>query len=232
METQSIISGRLYLSTEINLPLVDDACWKKKALIDFSIKLENNFFPCPFGRKAWVKKSILYLFCEKQHFNEYDDFLSGMKAFTCFVKTKKIKDRILSPLVTFFSGDFYQRSKQHDAGWSALNYIHRYDPLPWPKDIPLSPEDNKWSFCFNGVQLFINMSSYEHKILHSRNLGRHLTFVINPRENFDIVANLKSKGGRKIREKIRTKVSIYNCGIVSKELGFYLSAVCGMFFNV
>jgi FPC/CPF motif-containing protein YcgG len=35
------------------------------------------------------------------------------------------------------------------------------------------------------------------------------------------VFTLKSKGGRKIREKIRTKVSIYNCGIVSKELGFY-----------
>jgi FPC/CPF motif-containing protein YcgG len=26
---------------------------------------------------------------------------------------------------------------------------------------------------------------------------------------------------RKIREQIRSKVSIYNCGIVSKELGFY-----------
>lgn len=43
------------------------------------------------------------------------------------------------------------------------------------------------------------MSFKHHYDLKSRNLGKNLTFIINPRENFDFVAS--GKKGTKIRKK-------------------------------
>ena len=58
-------------------------------------------------------------------------------------------------------------------------------------------------------------------IKQAKALGYFLTFVINPRENFDVVASIKNKSGRRIRENIRSRVEAYNNGVVPKELGFY-----------
>lgn len=65
------------------------------------------------------------------------------------------------------------------------------------------------------------MSSKQHKLLRNRNLGDFLTFVINPRENFDIVASNKTQSGIRTRENIRARVKTYNNGLCPKELGFY-----------
>lgn len=53
---------------------------------------------------------------------------------------------------------------------------------------------------------FFNVSCPHHKILKNRNLGDFITFVINPRENFDYVAPKNSEKGRKIRKTIRDRV--------------------------
>ncbi|WP_218883679.1 YqcI/YcgG family protein [Burkholderia guangdongensis] len=82
-------------------------------------------------------------------------------------------------------------------------------------------KNHEWSFCFNGIQLFVNISSADHKILRSRNLGRHLTLVINPRENFDAVASVHTRSGRLVRERIRSRIAEFNGGLLPPELGFY-----------
>ncbi|MGI2029918.1 YqcI/YcgG family protein [Endozoicomonas acroporae] len=121
----------------------------------------------------------------------------------------------------FFSQDYDNYKKQHETGWDALNWVHSKDLSPWPSTMPSNPDSPEWSFCFNNIQLFINISSSDHKLLQSRNLGSCLTFVINARENFDVVANGKTKSGRLVRNQIRDRVRTFNNGLIPKELGFY-----------
>lgn len=195
--------------------------WKQKSWRQFSIKMLDPEFPCLFSKRAWSSKSIRFLFCEKHEDNEYDDFLYGLLQYSDYINCTELKKRLFSPLVVFFSPEFITDKTQHEVGWDALNWVHARDVKPWPNDIPKDPESVDWSFCFNNIQFFINMSVKDHRILRNRNLGSHLTFVINARENFDAVANGNTKGGILMRERIRERVKDYNGGVVPSELGFY-----------
>lgn len=141
--------------------------------------------------------------------------------FTNFVISNEQENIYLSPLVVIFSEEVYLKGPQHKIGWELLNWIHERDIEPWPNEIPTDPNDSNWTFCFNGVPLFINISSSDHKVLLSRNLGKDLYFIINPRANFDYVASVETKSGKLIRQQIRTRVAEYNSEEASKFLGFY-----------
>ena len=177
-------------------------------------------FPCPFGQKSWAKGSTLFLFVKEP--NDFSNLLRGMIEYTNFTKSTPIDNRILCPLVVFFcdTGQF-ARSERYTIAWNALEWIHIHDPEKWPDEIPDDPDNPAWCFCFNGVQLFINMSSGEHKRLRNRNLCDFMTLAINPRENFDAVASLNTRQGRLLRENIRRRLEKYNNGFVPPELGFY-----------
>lgn len=195
--------------------------WKRKAWRQFSIKLHDSEFPCIFSKSAWKAKSIKFVFCEKRKDSEYLDFLHGLVSYSDYINDTPLSKRLLSPLVVFFSPEYYINKNQHETGWEALNWAHARDSKPWPENISVSPEDAEWTFYFNGIQFFINMSTQNHRILRNRNLGAHLTFVINARENFDAVANGNTKAGRQLREHIRERVREYNGGVFPSELGFY-----------
>lgn len=215
------IPGRIYLLRQICFNYVSNQNWRKGAMQEFAEIVGHRGFPCLFGQKARRIETIQYLFCEKREFNQHADFFSGLMEYTKLVKETMLKERIFCPLVVFFSEDFYVEGQQHRAGWEAINWIYQSDPEVWPSNVSRDTENPSWSFCFNGVQLFINISSGDHKILRSRNLGKHLVLVINPRQNFDLVANAGTKSGRLIREKIRLRVAKFNNDVVPKELGFY-----------
>ncbi len=197
------------------------SAWQRAVCADFALRFEDDSFPCPFARKAWRDGTTRFAFSNVPPHDEHDDALLIFKEFTDFIKSVELHDRLFCPLVVFFSIDPTDHRSFHEVGWSVLNWLHRTDPLPWPAAIPLSPQDPKWSFCFNGVPLFINMSSPDHRRMRSRNLGRALTFIVNPRENFDAVASLQTKSGKLVRQNIRRRVEHYNDGLVPHELGFY-----------
>jgi FPC/CPF motif-containing protein YcgG len=214
-------SGTLYPQTDVYFSYDSLKLWQKAALDDFSARLGNELFPCLFGCRAWKSSSIFFLFCESRRSDDFSDFLSGLTEYTDYVLKTELRERLFSPLVAFFEMGFTSGSSQHSVGWSALNWAHQRDMAPWPDSIPMDPNDPDWCFCFNNVQLFINMSTNDHRILRNRNLGQFLTLVINPRENFDAVASVNTKSGRLVRDRIRSRVSDYNGGIVPAELGFY-----------
>jgi uncharacterized protein len=214
--------GRLHEGAQISFSDLDSTSWQYEALSDFNARVEDDTFPCLFSKKAFKRGSLLYLFCRKRQGNKFIDLLLGLLEYTQFVRETPLSERLFSPLIVFLSDELRgDGESQHDMGWSALNWLHRYDPMPWPKGVPIDPQEPEWCFCFNGVQLFVNMSSGDHKQLRSRNLGRQLKFVINPRENFDSVASAHTKSGRLVRQRIRSRISTYNNGFVPQELGFY-----------
>lgn len=216
-----IAPSRLVAQRDLDTPVIAPGSWHADAVKDFTERLGRDDFPCLFARRAWNSCSILFLFCGRDEAGGFRDFLAGLTEFTRFVKDTALADRLFSPLVVFFETDVEHVADQHAIGWDALNWVHERDPAPWPSGISRSPDDPDWCFCFNGVQLFVNMSSTAHTVLRSRNLGARLTFVINPRENFDAVASIHTKSGRLVRDRIRSRVAAYNDGAVPEELGFY-----------
>jgi uncharacterized protein len=221
-EKQGPFFGRICQQREIEGQAFHAQDWRRQALDDFLAILRNDGFPCLFGRKAQKEASIRFLFCQQLQSGNYANFLSGLTQYTTFVRETPLADRLFAPLIIFFEEQFTGGlPQQHQIAWQALNWVHDRDPAAWPGSVPLDPEHPDWCFCFNGVQLFVNISSADHKLLRSRNLGRFLTLVINPRENFDEVASVHTRSGRLIRERIRSRIAEFNDGVVPSELGFY-----------
>lgn len=190
------------------------------AVEGFKSTLDEADFPCLFARKAQKQESIRFLFVRENCLEQ--DLVDGVSQYLRFVKNTELKERLYSPLVVFFQNSFVGDLKaEHEFAWRAIQQLHENDAYSWPEDIATSPDSPEFTFCFQGIQLFINISCPSHSSMRSRNLGRQVTLVINPRENFDHVAGAHSVSGLKIREKIRNRVQQFNDGLSPPTLGFY-----------
>ncbi|WJV62685.1 YqcI/YcgG family protein [Pectobacteriaceae bacterium C52] len=224
-----ITAGKLHQQSDIQMIAKDylpgqmQEDWSIKAYSEFNNILNNGHFPCLFGRHAFKNTSLIFTFVTQQ--NPQSDLINSMMNYTKFVRDVPVKQRLYSPLVLFFEKqDFQCLAQEHAFAWSQLQMIHDNDPANWPDNIPSEPDNHLWSFCFNGIELFINISCPHHLKLKSRNLGNHIVFIINPRKNFDILASNQDEKGIKVRERIRNRVCNYNNGIVPDELGFFGSS--------
>ncbi|MFT2158456.1 YqcI/YcgG family protein [Pseudomonas putida] len=194
--------------------------WTFKTIEHFRSILANPEFPCLFGRKAVNGETCHILFARAEQLA--DDIAQGLANYVRTVAPIAPKQRIGSPLVVFLeTAAGSSLAEQQALAWKVLRGVHARDPHPWPQGIPADPDDTGWSFCYAGMPLFINMNFPGHQQMKSRNLGQHITFVINPRENFDEVANANTESGKRIRERIRERVHHYNDGVVPDTLGFF-----------
>lgn len=183
-------------------------------------KIIDGDFPCIFAKKANKNKTIQWLFCELSD-KQKEFFLKGVIDYTNFVKNTEPEERLLYPLIVVIQNNSPNLEEEHKLAWEFIQYLIDNEPKQWLKDIPKNPNDYKWCLCFNEVQLFINISSSKHLKFRSRNLGKNICLVINPRQIFDIVAPLGKSKGVKIREKIRERVEVYNGFPAPQELGFF-----------
>lgn len=194
--------------------------WTYKTIQHFKGVLANPDFPCLFGRKAVAAETCHILFARAEHLA--DDMAKGLADYVVNIRHVPVKQRIGSPLVVFLeTASEMTLADQQALAWKVLRGVHARDPHPWPQAIPIDPDDSGWSFCYGGMPLFINMNFPGHRQMKSRNLGPHITFVINPRENFDEVANADTESGKRIRARIRERVRHYNEGVVPDTLGFF-----------
>lgn len=204
------------ISTRSNLALDD---WRMRFFNQFRENLNKLDFPCLFGRKAYQLGQCKILFVgSKGEKLVIEHLLQGFLQYTEFVKNTNIEERLLYPMIVFVQFQNVQLSKQHAYAWEILQILHENDPNCWPETIPSDPESPNWSFCFNGIELFINISAPSHLLMKSRNLAESIVLVVNPRENFDKVANVKELSGQKIRQKIRDRVCKYNQGFMPETL--------------
>ncbi|HHY9940794.1 TPA: YqcI/YcgG family protein, partial [Escherichia coli] len=160
------------------------------------------------------------VFLSKQ--NAIHDILSALTELTHRVKTVPKVDRIYTPLLCVFKDtNFHSIEKEQEFAWRTLQEIHNNDIMEWPNLIPKDPDNSQWTFCFNEIELFINISCPNHNHVKSRNLGDNIVFVINPRAHFDIVASMNDPKGLKVRQTIRERSKKYNNGLEPITLGFY-----------
>lgn len=198
--------------------------WGHSVLNDLTHTLsDDNAFPCTFARHAFKSGQLHYLFTgspfDKQarlrvrkgllQYLTHMDGLSGI-------------EESMQALIIFFEPDVSPLSADayHQRAWMIMQDWIDHDPLPWPQDIPLDPNMSFWSLCFRGVPLFVNVSSPAQQIRRSRNIGRSLALVTQPRAGFDRVAGNTAKGN-KMRHYIRKLMHEYDGIPAPEELGTY-----------
>ncbi|HBT4579410.1 TPA: YqcI/YcgG family protein [Klebsiella pneumoniae] len=181
---------------------------------------EGKDFPCLFGKHAWKLKSVLFVFLSKQ--NAIHDILSSLTELTHRVKTVPKEDRIYTALLCVFEyTNFHSTEKEQEFAWRTLQEIHYNDIMEWPNFIPKVPDNSQWSFSFNDVELFINISCPNYNHVKGRNPGDNIVIVINPGAHFDIVASMNDPKVLKVRQTIRERSKKYNNGLEPITLGFY-----------
>ncbi|RPE03644.1 YqcI/YcgG family protein [Candidatus Pantoea deserta] len=194
--------------------------WKTEGFRDIAFRLADREFPCLFARHAWKSETLLFGLISQQATEK--DLLAVMQQFVHRTKTLPEEARLYSPLILIFErSGLHTLAEAQQFAWQQLQFLHDNDTHSWPEHIPENPQDSAWSFCFGGVELFVNISCPGHSRLRSRNLGKRAVLIINPRPHFDILASQRDPKGIKIREKIRHRVCNYNNGYVPSELGFY-----------
>lgn len=202
-----------------------DGCdWHRTVLGNIKARLvDDQEFPCIFGRSAIRKGILKFIFVESVDPAGIRHLADGLVEYVECSKGWDGNLNTASPLVVAFSLDAIRDGSwadYHAFGWSVLQKLHEIDPMPWPQDVATDPHSPSWSMCFNGMQLFCNMSHPAHKVRRSRNLGAHFLFVINPRERFDVVAG-NNPTGRKVRNNIRDRIAGYDGVPRSLQLGSY-----------
>lgn len=203
----------------------DGVAWHGAVYEDLAARLSPpSDFPCTFSQNAFRRGLLQLSFVDApgaagfaQGAADLADYVAECRGWDGRVDSAK-------PLLMVFSGRATAGADTLEAqqalGWQALHDWHRTDPAPWPEGVSTDPEAPFWSFCYAGMQLFVNMSCPAHVHRQSRNLGRHLTLVVNPRERFDVVAGATPEGA-KLRAKIRARSALYDGMAHSDLLGSY-----------
>ncbi|SFN75802.1 YqcI/YcgG family protein [Xenorhabdus japonica] len=197
--------------------------WHHAVFRDIESRLSDVDFPCVFSKRAFRKNLLKFIFIENFDTSGVQHLGNGIKE---YVEISKNWDGDLNtayPLIVAFSQsviDAQSVDDYHAFGWKVLQNLHYIDSVPWPENVSKDPNSSSWSMCFNGMQLFCNMSSPANQVRRSRNLGKHFILVINPRERFDIVAG-DTPAGRRVRFNIRDRIDKYDGLPRSLQLGSY-----------
>jgi uncharacterized protein len=201
---------------------VGEKDWRVSAHRELTGTISREHFPCPFAQKSLQLGSQWFVFLESLEVPQVELLRVSLLDFLHVSQSASGKHRLLLPLVVMVRPQDPARSldEDHRLGWSALQYLHDHDVSDWPSDVPLAPDHHLWSFCFGGVQLFVNFSSPAHEERRSRNLGRSMAFVINARKNFDVVAGNNPEGAA-VRRRIRSRIALYDGQPYGEELGTY-----------
>ncbi len=108
----------------------------------------------------FCNKGILFLFID----DKQSLLLNGLMEYISFVKNTPIKNRLTNPLVIFFKQKFDTLEKEHVFAWKQIQFLHDNDTQPYPSHIPLDTDSPQWCFCFQDIELFINVSCPHHDI--------------------------------------------------------------------
>lgn len=212
-----------YLVTQEKLESYSNSqSWMRKAKDDFYMRLTNKQFPCLFALNAFCNKGILFLFID----DKQSLLLNGLMEYISFVKNTPIKNRLTNPLVIFFKQKFDTLEKEHVFAWKQIQFLHDNDTQPYPSHIPLDTDSPQWCFCFQDIELFINVSCPHHDMYKNRNLGAYIAFVINPRENFDFVASgSKKKVALELESELEKGLKIIIMVVFQKSWDFLVMKI-------
>jgi FPC/CPF motif-containing protein YcgG len=165
-------------------------------------------FPCYFGVQSEADGDALYTFVDSTTgkdalFALRDTLLEYLEVFDDYSER--------CSLVTFFAPDPDARTEAdyHERLWHVLQFLHVYDPEPWPADIPTDPEDPYFEWSFGGEPFFPTCRAPFHTKRPSRRnpVGMEITF--QPRAVFEGVT-ADTAAGQAARDVIQGRLEDYD----------------------
>jgi len=203
----------LIAQSDLAAPAYAGPDWHRDVLADLAQSLTPpSDFPCTFSQNAFRRGLIRLIFVEGAGPAALTALRADLAAYIAQARRWDGQVNSAHPLVVAFSQAAVPPTDlagYHAFGWRILQDWHDNDPAPWPDDVARDPAVPFWSMCFDGMQLFVNMSAPAHVRRRSRNLGRHFLFIVNPRERFDVVAGETAEGAR-VRSVIRARAEAYD----------------------
>ena len=193
--------------------------WANDCLSTLGSRIDDESYPCFYARSARLVARFVEVPIEQaapligRFIEEYLQLIGSIN---------NLRERAYVLLVVFFPPttapapmtDYWQ------GFWGAVGELLDGDPCEWPSSIPFDPETPNWSFCFGGVPIFINVNTPAHHRRRSRNLGRSLTLIFQPREGLDLVSPPDWRGDG-IRTEIRARITNYDSLPASPDLASY-----------
>ena len=198
--------------------------WRLDAYREFDQTIHDSHFPCFFAPVADRKNTLRFTFLDSDRIEDLEMFAGATSLYLDEVRTiekKSVKEAAFQILTAFVrTPERMSLEEEQRLAWKLLARLHELDEEEWPQNIPMNPSDPRWSFCWGGVPLFINISASGHRQRRSRRLAGHLALVIQPRDAFDSIAG-DTREGHRLREEIRNRVLAYDGLPASPLLGTY-----------
>lgn len=198
--------------------------WRARAWSEFRDVIYDPAFPCFFAPIADRRGTLRYTFVEDTGEENLAHLEAALRAYLDEVRRverRSVPDAAYHLLVVFVhTPPDLALAREQDLGWELIARLHLRDREEWPEHVTRDPEDRHWSFCWDGVPLFVNISASAHRERRSRRLGGHLALVIQPRDAFDTIAG-DTPRGRQVRAQIRARIETYDGMPASPRLGTY-----------
>jgi FPC/CPF motif-containing protein YcgG len=192
--------------------------WEKIAAYNFRRRMmgRDTFFPCIFGVDALRKATLRFAFIS--HNRDRPRELAA--ALRDFVGLAPRLGRRTS-LVVFFEevGAARTLEEYRDQFWALLQSVHDLDIDPWPDDIAMDPDHEKWEFAFAGMPMFVVVNTPAHRHRSSR-YSECFMVTFQPRFVFaDITED--TPHGKNARTIIRNRLRSYDDVPASPLLGSF-----------
>ncbi|SFG54037.1 hypothetical protein SAMN04488063_2353 [Halopelagius inordinatus] len=174
-------------------------------------------FPCFFGAQSVRDGDPLYTVVPS---TTDKDALFGLRdALVEYLDVYRDHSDAAS-LVAFFRPPEreFSESDYHETLWHVLQFLHVYDPEPWPEGIPTDPDDSRWEFCFGGEPMFPTCRApfYDDRKSRYSPVGLEITF--QPRTLFEGITH-DTDAGREAREVIQGRLESYDGVCPHADLG-------------
>jgi FPC/CPF motif-containing protein YcgG len=186
--------------------------WLLQSYASFREVLLTPGYPCHFGAEAERQGELFYTYVAQRHIEHLPVTLGE------FLRQRMHK----SNLVVFFEPEPAPlgHTEYRALFWQTLGYLHDHDPCPRHSDSGIDPDDPRWEFPFSGTLLFVVAISPTYSARRSRNLGRSLIMVFQPREVF-YDPQTHAAISRSVRAAIRRRIARWDQLPAHPDLGVY-----------
>ena len=161
-------------------------------------------FPCTFAVSAARKDALRFGFVDDVHNRStwsvlHDilrDYLSGYRSIA--------RD---TSLIVFFGGhvDGLGEGEYSARFWEILQHLHDTDPVRWPDELPVDPDEPMWEFSYAGEPIFVVCNTPAHVNRRSRHSAEFM-ITFQPRWVFEGIESDTPRGvavRRTIRKRLR-----------------------------
>lgn len=195
--------------------------WGKMAYEDFkSIVVDKEWaFPCTLGVAGFAANQLRFGFVTSD-INSPEASKNVAAMLQSFIPCAHSFGKNTSLVVFFNETNDLGIEKYEKLFWDILNSTSALDARPWPRNIPVNPDDILWEFSFAGEPIFVVCNTPSHKARRSR-YSKNFMITFQPRWVFDGVIGNDAPNSDKIKNEIRRRLFLFDEIPPSLDLGAY-----------